>query len=249
MTVTARTLCWFSAGAASAVATKLALAVDPTATIATIDTGSEHPDRGRFVDACEEWFERPVIRLKSDRYPDTWSVWEARRFIVSHHGAPCTIELKKRVRHAFERPDDRQVFGYTADGRDAARARRFLEQNPGVDLWTPLIERQLTKSDCLALLDRVGIALPALYLLGYQNANCLGCPRGGIGYWNKIRQDFPAVFDRMARLERDLGHAVLSDHDGPVWLDQLDPNRGDHASEPSFDCSLSCAAALTEIGE
>lgn len=241
-----RVVCWFSAGAASAVASKLALAAGgPDVVVAYTDPGSEHPDNERFLSDCERWLGRPISRLRSDRYRDTWQVWEERRFLVGPTGALCTAELKKRVRFGFERPDDVQVFGYTAE--EGRRAARFREQNPGVDLWCPLIDRGLTKADCLGLLQRAGIELPAMYRLGYHNNNCIGCPKGGMGYWNKLRRDFPATFTRMSRLERDLGHSILSDNEGPVWLDQLDPARGNHDDEPDIECSLLCAIAEADL--
>ena len=249
-----RTVVWFSAGAASAVAAKLTLADTPDAVIAYTDPGSEHPDNARFIDDCERWFGAPVLRLRSPKYADTWQVWEERRFLVGPAGALCTAELKKKVRYAFERPDDVQVFGYTAE--EQHRADRFREQNPGVDLRTPLIERGLTKDDCLGIIASSGIAMPAMYLLGYRNNNCIGCPKGGIGYWNKIRVDFPDVFARMARLERELDATVLREPvkvDGrrksiPLFLDELDPGRGNHLGEPSFECSLVCTATAEELG-
>ena len=241
--MTPRTICWFSAGAASAVATKLTLAEHghDGVCVAYTDPGSEHPDNGRFMAECEEWFGHPITRLKSEKYRDTWQVWEERRFLVSPAGALCTTELKKRPRFAFQHPDDVQVFGYTSE--EAHRADRFRQKNPGVDLVTPLIERGLTKDDCLAMVDRAGIELPVMYRLGYRNNNCVGCPKGGMGYWNRIRVDFPEVFDRMARLERDIGASVLRSDGEPVWLDGLDPERGNHQDEPSFECSLLCALA------
>ena len=241
--MTARTVCWFSAGAASAVATKLTLTETPDAVVAYTDPGSEHPDNTRFLNDCEQWFNHPITRLRSDRYTDTWQVWEERRFIVSPQGALCTAELKKKVRYAFQRPDDIQVFGYTSE--EQHRADRFRQQNPEVDLRTPLIERSLTKADCLGIVDRAGIELPAMYRLGYRNNNCIGCPKGGIGYWNTIRRDFPDTFNRMAALERNIGHSVLSDADGPVWLDQLDPKRGNILTEPDIECSLLCVGTET----
>ena len=39
-----RTICWFSCGAASAVATKLTLKDTPDAIVAYCETGAEHPD-------------------------------------------------------------------------------------------------------------------------------------------------------------------------------------------------------------
>lgn len=242
-----RRLVWFSAGAASAIAARLTIAEHghTDVTIAYTDPGSEHPDNRRFINDVSDWLEHPVHLLRSDRYRDTWQVWQERRFLNGPAGALCTTELKKKLRFAFERPDDIQVFGYTAE--ELARATRFRQQNPEVTLSTPLIDHGLTKSDCLALLDRAGLTLPAMYLLGYQNNNCIGCPKGGIGYWNKIRRDFPDTFNRMAVLERELNHTCTRDVHGPVFLDELDPDRGNHADEPSFECSLLCTIAETAV--
>ena len=225
-----RVLCWFSAGAASAVATKLAIARWPDrVVVASIDPGSEHPDNERFRDECEVWFDRPVTLLKSDKYADTWDVWEKTRYIVGPTGARCTGELKKKPRFGFQRPDDVQVFGYTSE--EVSRAERFREQNPGIELATPLIDAMLTKEDCLAMVDRAGIELPEMYKLGYRNNNCIGCPKGGMGYWNKIRDDFPVVFKRMADLERDINISILRSDEGRVFLDELEVGRGDYPAE------------------
>lgn len=234
-------LAWFSCGAASAVAVKLAVSMYDDVTVAYTDPGSEHPDNKRFIEEVQEWIGVPILRLKSKVYEDTWDVWEKRKFIVGAHGAPCTIELKKKMRWAIESGYDVQVFGYHA--KETGRADRFREQNAEIILETPLIERGLDKADCLAMVERAGIDLPVMYKLGFQNNNCIGCPKGGMGYWNMIRQHFPGHFDRMADLERRLDHAVLKDDAGPVWLDQLDPTRGDIHTEPDIECSLLCAIA------
>lgn len=244
-----RIVCWFSHGAASAVATKLTLAENDPANVvvALIDTGSEHPDNERFRAEAEQWFDHPIVVLRSKRYRDTWQVWEERRFLNGPIGALCTAELKKKVRFAFEQPTDVQIFGYTADPSDVSRAVRFREQNPGVDMRTPLIDRGLTKTDCLALLERQGIELPAMYKLGYLNNNCVGCVKGGMGYWNKIRVDFPETFDRMAALERDIGATVLKVKGRRLYLDQLEPDRGRYAAEPDIACGLQCTVAEEEL--
>jgi len=51
-----RTVCWFSCGAASAVATKLTLAENKDVVIAYTEVKEEHPDNKRFLKQCEEWF-------------------------------------------------------------------------------------------------------------------------------------------------------------------------------------------------
>lgn len=251
-----RIVCWFSHGDASAVATKLTLAKYGTerVVVACIDVGSEHPDNVRFMRDCERWFGVEVVRIKSEKYADTWSVWEGERFLKGPHGAPCTRALKRNVRETFAGTGDIQVFGFTAE--ESERAEEFAWRNPEIMLVSPLIEQHLSKADCHALVQRAGIEIPMMYRLGYLNNNCIGCVKGGMGYWNKIRRDFPETFDRMAALERTLDHAIIretvKDEAGKetrqdVFLDQLAPDRGRIEDEPTFECSLFCAA--TDLGE
>jgi 3'-phosphoadenosine 5'-phosphosulfate sulfotransferase (PAPS reductase)/FAD synthetase len=224
--------------------------------VAYCDTGSEHPDNERFLRDCEEWIGQPIIRLKSERYDDIWDVFERTGWLVGPGGARCTSELKKRVRNDFMRVSDLQVFGF--DRSEARRVERFKANNPEVRLLTPLLDRNLSKSDCLAMLQNAGIELPEMYKLGYDHNNCVGCVKGQKGYWNKIRVDFPEVFERMAKLERKLNVAICkTEPKDPVtgkrkrlrvFLDELDPNDGRGVKEPTIACSLWCSEAESELG-
>lgn len=214
-----RMVVWFSCGAASAVAAKLCLAKyseEYEIAIARCVVTNEHRDNDRFAADCEAWFEQPVINLKSEEYADCWEVWYKERFLVSPYGAPCTAKMKKNVRFAFEREwmPHVQAYGYTVEEKN--RAERFRQCNPDVILITPLIDEHLTKSDCLAMIDRAGIELPMMYRLGFNNNNCIGCVKGGMGYWNRIRTKFPLVFWRMAGLERGLRATIF--HGGAASL-------------------------------
>ena len=93
----------------------------------------------------------------------------------------------------------------------------------------------------------VGIELPTMYKLGYSNNNCIGCVKGGIGYWNKIRKDFPERFFAMSKIERELNATCLKDDNGKIFLDQLDPNRGNDDNGIIPDCSLFCAIEFAEL--
>lgn len=244
--MSARTVAWFSAGAASTCASRLALQSDPATVVAYCDPGSEHEDAARYIADCAAWLGVPILTLRSPDYEDTWDVFDRTRYLVGPEGARCTTELKKKVRRAFQRDDDRQVFGFTYEER--RRADRFRQSNPEVDLWTPLIEERMSKADCHAMVAEAGIVPHAMYRLGYRNANCVGCVKGGMGYWNKIRRDFPEVFARMVATERDLGIAVNRGErrEGgrrisvPVFLDELDPSRGRYDDEPDVECGVLC---------
>lgn len=249
-----RVVCRFSCGAASAVATKLALGKygHGRVWITYSDTGSEHPDNKRFLADCEKWFGQKVWVFKSKKFEDTWSVWEKERFITSKQGAPCTGALKREPHFPFERPTDIMVFGYTADKSDQARAANLRKQNFERVIETPLIEAGLMKSDCLAMIERAGIVLPAMYKLGFQNNNCIGCPKGGMGYWNMIRKHFPDQFERMAALQRHLGpgsYFFREKDETRFGLDTLHPTRGNIHTEPNVECSVMCHSAENEIAE
>jgi len=80
-----------------------------------------------------------------------------------------------------------------------------------------------------------------MYDLGYPNNNCIGCVKGGMGYWNKIRIDFPDVFEQRAKEERLIGHSCIKG----CFLDELDPNRGRNI-EIFPECGIACEL-LTSI--
>lgn len=235
-----RIVCWFSCGAASAVATKLtADKYGPeNIVVASCVVENEHPDNERFLQDCEKWYGLKIVRLRSQKYKDCWEVWEKNRYLAGINGAKCTTEMKKLVRQKFQKISDVQIFGFTVE--EKARAERFRQNNPEVDLVTPLIDQGLTKTDCFIQIQKAGIELPAMYKLGYNNNNCIGCVKGGAGYWNKIRKDFPDVFARMAALEKQIG-ARLTKHKGKrVFLEDLPPNAGSKQKEPDMECGLWC---------
>jgi hypothetical protein len=241
-----RYVVWFSCGATSAVAAKLITQAHENVEVAYCDTGSEHTDNERFMDDVSAWIGHPITILRSEKYSDIWDVFNKTRFIVGPKGARCTTELKKLLRMRFQRGDDVQVFGFDATERD--RIERFKGNNPEVNLSTPLFDANLTKTDCFDILRRAGIKRPAMYDMGYRNNNCIGCVKGGLGYWNKIRTDFPDVFNRMANTERDIGAAVckltVDGVRGPIYLDELPDNVGTYAEEPDTGCGLFCGDFL-----
>jgi len=69
-----------------------------------------------------------------------------------------------------------------------------------------------------------------------------------MGYWNKIRVDFPIEFKRMADLEKRKGYTVLkqykTDKDtglksvSPLYLHDLEPGRGRFSEEPKIECGI-----------
>jgi hypothetical protein len=234
-------VCWFSAGVSSFIAGWLERDTIDEFIYTHID--DQHLDTLRFIEDCEGSLCRKVNKLQS-RYKSVGNVIKAKRFINSAHGAACTEILKKRVRKEWEhgKKDLVYVWGYDLSEKD--RAENIEEAMPQHRHIFPLIERGLYKEDCHGMLKKMNIKRPYMYDLGYRNNNCIGCVKGGMGYWNKIRIDFPKVFAERARQEREIGHSCLKEQiDGktvPLYLDELDPCRGNIESEIMEDCGIYC---------
>lgn len=224
MNVEPRVIAWFSCGAASAVSTKLALRKygAERVVIAYCETGNEHEDNERFFADCVRWFNAPIVRLMSDEYKDCWDVWERRNYLSGINGAPCTVEMKIAPRLTFQRPGDIHVFGYTCDSKDQKRATQLRANYPELTIDTPLIDSGIDKPATLSLIESAGIAVPAMYLLGFQNNNCKTCVKAtSPAYWSLVRNCFPADFDRLARLARKLDVRLARIKDERVFIDEI----------------------------
>jgi len=238
-----RLLCWFSCGAASAVAAKLAIAMHkgPEAVeVCYCEVANEHPDNARFRANVEKWIGHPIRGLRSKEYPtmDIFDVFAKEQYIAGVKGAVCTDRLKREVRLAMQMPADIHVWGYTADELD--RISKFDKANPTMrNMWV-LRDLGITKNDCYKIVADAGIDLPMMYRLGYNNNNCIGCVKGGAGYWNKIRKDFPDHFQKMATFSRKMGVRLVKNKKERCFLDELPPDAGNYKFEGDIDCGPQC---------
>ena len=240
-----RIVCWFSCGAASAVATKLAISNKPKDSelvVVYTHVEEEHPDNMRFMKDCERWFGQEIQVLKNEKYNGSISeVFSREKYMCGIMGAPCTRLLKREVRQKFQQPDDIHVFGYTME--EQHRVDRFIDANNDTEIWAILIEKGLTKKDCLAMIERAGIEIPEMYKLGYRNNNCIGCVKGGAGYWNKIRNDFPDVFKLRCEQSRKLGARLIKLKGKRIFLDELPTYAGNYPKEKAIECGFLCELA------
>lgn len=250
---TARALVWFSCGAASAIAAKLAVQkYGDVCEVLYCDTFAyEHPDNPRFLADVEKWIGKPIKILKSPDYADIYDVFRKTGWLVGNKGARCTTELKINVRTAYQRVGDIHVLGFTADEKD--RIVKFNQNFPDLTTDNILLDNHVNKHDCYQGIKQAGIELPTMYKLGYGHNNCIGCVKGSMGYWNKIRVDFPDAFNRMAKMEREIGHAICKKETGkrgtpehtraPIYLDEPDASAGNFKSEPDISCGVLCQGA------
>lgn len=210
-----------------------------------IDIADQHPDSMRFIKDIETAIGKEVQILRSRQYRTVEEcVLAFGGFKNAHNGfAPCTNWLKKRVRKEWEyyHQDCELTYVWGFDGKETARAERTVEANPQAEHEFPIIEKGLSKQEVHGLFElKVDFPRPVMYEMGYPNNNCIGCVKGGMGYWNRIRKDFPEVFKARAELERKVGMTMLKDRNGFIYLDELDPDRGNINTEIFPDCTIQC---------
>jgi 3'-phosphoadenosine 5'-phosphosulfate sulfotransferase (PAPS reductase)/FAD synthetase len=230
---------WFSGGVSSAIATKLALIDFPDMKIIFIDIDDHHEDTYRFILDCEnKLFYKPILHLKS-KYKNVESACLAFSFINGVNGAKCTDVLKRRVRKEYERENkiDAYIWGFDCSKKEVNRFERIKQLMPQYINIAPLIDNGMTKNNAHAkLLKEYKINRPKMYDLGYPNNNCIGCVKGGKGYWNKIRQDFPDVFKKRVELERLIGHSCING----TFLDELKEDKGSKLKPIVEECGIFC---------
>jgi len=170
-----RILVWFSCGTSSAVALKLALDKYGSRVQAVYcDTSkNEHPDNMRFMRDVESWLGVKVEIIKSQKFTTVEEVFESRRFMGGVNGAPCTVELKKVPRFAYQRPGDTHIFGYAAD--EKRRIANFAAVNHDLALEWILRDQNIKKVNCFSILQKAGITPSQPYLEGFEHSNCIGC--------------------------------------------------------------------------
>lgn len=240
-----RTLIWFSAGAASYVAARIALREYPDALIVMCDTNNEDEDNARFQADAARKLGREITVLRSDEYESVPDVWDRRKFMAGAHGAPCTGEMKIAPRIAFQRPHDMHIFGYTADAGDEERFRRMRVNFFDLKCRAPLIEKGITKAGTLAWAERDGLALPRTYAMGFPNANCLqtGCSKAtSPNYWALFRQKFPDRFAATAERSRRLGARLTRIKGERIFIDEIPadwPTLNPIAPVCDFLCAMS----------
>ena len=203
-------ICWWSGGVTSAVACRLAIQTYGLRRCRIIfqDTKNEDRDTYRFKRDCEAWYGKKIetITALGGKFKSIQDVWYHYLSLNVANGAICSSTLKRDLRLQWQRENTytHQVFGF--DTSEPKRAEGMARNHAGINPVFPLLDEGYSKIMCIELLQRVGIRVPAAYSMGYNNNNCLetGCVQGGVGYWQKMREDDYPKFLKMATVEHDL---------------------------------------------
>ena len=236
---------WFSCGAASAVAAKKTIEkYGETHNIRIVNNPikEEDDDNLRFKKDVEKWLGIEIETAINPKYPECSAVivWDKRRYMSGVSGAPCTQELKKKARYAFEMDNDIDwhVMGFVKEEKN--RQDRFYKERENT--IPVLIDEGITKAECYQIIQEAGIELPRIYKMGYPNANCIGCVKAtGVTYWNHVRKMHPDIFKQRAEQSREIGAKLVKYKGKRLFLDELPESaQGGPMKNMDFECGIFC---------
>lgn len=209
----------------------------------------EHPDSERFAN---DFYSISKINHEDLITPYRNVATVLFMFPTIGRHSKCRDWMKIRPRKLWElKNPGRHTYFWGYDCSEKNRAENLILNMPEHNHRFPLIERNLSKQDCHGICENIGLKRPAMYNLGFKNNNCIGCPKGGMWYWNMIRKYFPEKFNEMAILERertDMKGKTYSFING-IYLDELLPDQGREEDEISTECGFMCGIEINKLNK
>lgn len=239
-------VCWFSCGAASAVACKKTIELygkDNKIIVVNNPIAEEDSDNVRFMDDVSKWLGTSIWFAMNSKYEacSAVEVWDRNKYMSGVAGAPCTKFLKKHARYEWEKNNhaDYHVLGFTVD--EKKRHERFILTERS-NVLPVLIDLNITKEDCFKIIQDAGIKLPRVYSMGYPNANCIGCVKSSSpSYWAIVRENHPEVFKERCEQSRRIGCKLLKIKGKRVFLDELPEDfKRVKLRKTNFECGIFC---------
>lgn len=131
------------------------------------------------------------------------------------------------------------MFGLTVEEHD--RIERFSADNHELSLDWLLRDGQLSKAACMSRVAGAGIRLPALYLAGFKNNNCIGCVKAtSPKYWSLVRSYRPDVFAKRAAQSREIGCRLVRLKGKRIFLDELPTETFEQLEMENISCGPEC---------
>lgn len=149
--------------------------------------------------------------------------------------------IKREVRNQLKQSGSRRAVQWKGISLDEVHRMKPSDVRYSEHRW-PLIEKRMTRHDCLNWLERNGYPKPA-------RSACVYCPYHSDTEWRRLRDEEPEAWDRAVEFDRRIRtgiHAVRGRcfvHKQCVPLDQVDFSTDeDHGQQVMFgnECEGMC---------
>lgn len=204
----------FSGGVTSAWCAGWALRTYPREEVVLYwnDTKREHPDTYRFLREMAAALKHPITEDSDGR--SVIELFRDEGYLGNNQQSFCSRILKRERARRFNRRLVKEgfevvkVIGFSA--KEPKRVQRAVGEclADGVAPRFPIIEGRVTKQQTACWCEEMGVRPSAMYEWS-EHANCVGCVKGGMEYWQAVHKHAPEVYEEMAQLEEEFGHTII----------------------------------------
>lgn len=159
------------------------------------DTGDELPETYETVKVAQEYLARYGVELVTVKSKNStlYETCMRRKVIPSKVWRWSTRDFKIRPIHAYYKSLNSHIFEYLGIAYDEVERMKASKEGYITSLF-PLIDRHLTRSDCVSIIEKAGLPMPI-------KSGCFICPFSPIWRWKYIHDAHPALYRKAMRLE------------------------------------------------
>ena len=219
------------------------------------DTGGENPETysylERYIKPHLEKIHKPLVIVKGEENvkgavkTNMEAAYLGWKIIPVRFLRHCTDKWKIKPMHKYlteNYPGEtlRVVIGFAYDEIQRVNSTRWKDQ----EVWYPLIEKKMTRDDCVKYIISQGFPVP-------PKSGCFYCPFQRLDQWKELRFKHPDLWQRAIILEKNGSHypqMTLSNFKkkgNPLTLEDVDKQLGKSLYDYEFDpaeeeCSGAC---------
>ena len=225
--------------------------MDKTDFVIFADTGSENPETydylNNIIKPYLEKIQKPLVIVHGEEIINNKPVTNMEEAYLGWNAIPvrfmrhCTDKWKIRpmqryLKEHYPNGNLIKIIGFAFDEIQRVKCQTG-------ETWYPLIEKKMTREDCIRYIQSRGFPVP-------PKSGCFYCPFQRINQWKELRSNHPDLWQRAIELEKNGSHypeMTLSNfkrHGKPLTLEEVDKKLGtslyDFEEETVEECSGSC---------
>lgn len=161
------------------------------------DTGCEKPETYEYLDYLQKrGYEItriiPTVKEKGVTYNNLYDYFWQGKLIPLMRYRICTVKFKTQpIDKYIEKPCELMI-GYDF----GERTRRHLINKKGITHKFPLVEKRITREQCVDIIRKHGLPVPI-------KSGCYLCPFQSKKNWKRLRDTHPELFKKAMALEEN----------------------------------------------
>lgn len=174
---------------------------EPLDEVVFADTGGEVPETYAYLEIAKDYFADqgvPFRTVSNVNGHDLYGTCQRRRVIPSAVWRWSTRDFKVRPIHRYYRSIEAHINQYVGIAYDEID-RMKDSQVPHVTNIYPLVDRRMTRANCIKVIQEAGLPVPV-------KSGCFFCPFNSAGRWRWLYATHPDLYGRAEALEENSKH-------------------------------------------